>query len=141
MKSILDQSTLATMQRLDGATIGAVVAEVFLVTVDSKVVLVVATVILSVLPGPIRVVNYAFYCAAMAGMVLIAEDLSNPTNFGHEVRRVLLTFAGVGIAVIVMPLAGLLQKRTPKAPPPAGAHEGHRHLPRLEDNAQTHSLT
>ena len=119
MKSSLQQSTLAVMQRLAGAVIGAVVAALFLLTVDNKVVLGVVIVVLGTLAGAIRAVNYAFYCAAMAGAVLIAEDLPNPTNLGHEARRVLFTFAGVGIAVIVMLLAGLLQKRTAKAAPPA----------------------
>ena len=119
MKSSLQQSTLAAMQRLAGAIIGAVVAALFLLTVDNKIVLEVVIVVLGTLAGAIRAVNYAFYCAAMAGAVLIAEDLPNPTNLGHEARRVLFTFAGVGIAVIVMLLAGLLQKRTAKAAPPA----------------------
>jgi len=117
MKSSLDQSTLVAMQRLAGAIIGAVVAAVFLLTVDNKVVLGVAIVVLGTLAGSIRAVNYAFYCAALAAAVLIAEDLPHPTNLGHEARRVLFTFAGVGIAVIVMLLAGLLQKRTAKTAP------------------------
>jgi uncharacterized membrane protein YccC len=124
MKSSLDQSTLVAMQRLAGATIGAVVAAVFLLTVDTKIVLGVVTVILGTLAGSIRAVNYAFYCAALAAAVLIAEDLPHPTDLGHEARRVLFTFAGVGIAVVVMLLAGLLQKRTAKAAPAAPVHEG-----------------
>jgi hypothetical protein len=71
------------------------------------------------LAGSIRAVNYALYCAALAGAVLIAVDLAHPTNLASEGRRVLFTFAGVGIAVIVMFLAGLLQKRTAKAVPSA----------------------
>jgi hypothetical protein len=39
----------------------------------------------------------------------------NLANLGHEARRVLFTFADVGIGVIVMLLAGLLTKRTAKA--------------------------
>jgi Fusaric acid resistance protein-like len=119
MKSSLEQSTLVGMQRLAGAIIGAVVAAVFLLTVDNKIVLEVVIVILGTLAGSIRAVNYAFYCAAMAGMVLIAVDLAHPTNLTSEGLRVLFTFAGVGIAVIVMFLAGLLQKRTAKKAPPA----------------------
>jgi uncharacterized membrane protein YgaE (UPF0421/DUF939 family) len=115
MKSTLAQSTLVALQRLAGAIIGAVVAAVFLLTVDTKIVLGVVTVIFGTLAGSIRAVNYALYCAALAGAVLIAEDLPNPTNLGHEARRVLFTFAGVGIAVLVLLLAGLLQKRTAKA--------------------------
>ena len=81
---------------------------------DTKIVLEVLTVILGTLAGSIRAVNYALYCAALAAAVLIAEDLPNPTNLGHEARRVLFTLVGVGIAVLVMLLAGLLQKRTAK---------------------------
>ena len=122
MKSSLAQSTLVAMQRLAGATIGAAVAAAFLLTVDTKIVLEVVIVILGTLAGSIRAVNYAFYCAALAGAVLIADDLPHPTNLADEGRRVLFTFAGVGIAVIVMLLAGLLQKRTAKAAPQAAAH-------------------
>jgi uncharacterized membrane protein YccC len=130
MKSSLQQSTLVAMQRLAGAVIGAVVAALFLLTVDTKIVLEVVTVILGTMAGSIRAVNYACYCAALAAAVLIAEDLPHPTNLGHEARRVLFTFAGVGIAVVVMLLAGLLQKRTAKkaqaaqAAQSAPVHEG-----------------
>ena len=123
MKSSLAQSTLVAMQRLSGAIIGAVVAALFLLTVDTKTVLEVVIVILGTLAGSIRAVNYAFYCTAMAGMVLIAEDLPHPSNLATEGRRVLFTFAGVGIAVVVMLLAGLLQKRTAKPAPPAPVHQ------------------
>jgi len=126
MKSSLTQTTLVALQRLAGAIIGAVMAALFLLTVDNKVVLGVVTVIFGTLAGSIRAVNYAFYCAALATCVLIAEDLPNPTNLGHEARRVLFTLAGVGIAIVVMLLAGLLQKHAakagPKAAPPAPVH-------------------
>jgi Fusaric acid resistance protein-like len=124
MKSSLAQSTLVAMQRLAGAIIGAVVAALFLLTVDTKIVLEVVVVILGTLAGSVRAVNYALYCAAMAGMVLIAEDLPHPSNLATEGRRVLFTFAGVGIAVLVMLLAGLLQKRTAKTAPAAPIHQG-----------------
>ena len=124
MKSSLAQSTLVAAQRLAGAIIGAVVAALFLLTVDNKIVLEVVIVILGTLAGSIRAVNYAFYCAALAGCVLIADDLPHPTDLADEGRRVLFTFAGVGIAVVVMLLAGLLQKRTAKAAPPAPVHQG-----------------
>jgi uncharacterized membrane protein YccC len=121
MKSSLAQTTLVALQRLAGAIIGAVVAALFLLTVDTKIVLEVVTVIFGTVAGSIRAVNYALYCAALATAVLIAEDLPHPTNLGHEARRVLFTFAGVGIAVVVMLLAGLLAKRTAKAAPAAPA--------------------
>jgi hypothetical protein len=125
MKSSLAQSTLVAAQRLAGAILGAVVAAVFLLTVDTKTVLEVIIVILGTLAGSIRAVNYACYCAALAAAVLIAEDLPHPTDHGGELRRVLFTFAGVGIAVIVMFLAGLLQKRAAAAAAhPTPAHQG-----------------
>jgi uncharacterized membrane protein len=62
-------------------------------------------------------VNYALYAAAISGAVLIAMDLPHPTNLAAEGRRVFYTFAGIAIAIVVMFLATLLQKR--KAP--AGA--------------------
>jgi uncharacterized membrane protein YccC len=121
MKSSLQQSTLAAMQRLAGAVIGAVVAALFLLTVDTKIVLEVILVVLGTLAGSIRAVNYALYCAALAAAVLIAVDLPHPTDLAAEGRRVLFTLAGVGIAIVVMLLAGLLAKRTAKAAPAAPA--------------------
>ena len=44
-------------------------------------------------------------------------DLPHPSNLTDEGRRILFTFVGVGIAVVVMFLADLLQKRTAKAAP------------------------
>jgi hypothetical protein len=70
--------------------------------------------------GSIRTVNYALYCTAIAGFVLIAMDLPHPSNFADEGRRVLFTLAGVGIGVLVMLLAGLLQKRSSTAKAQAG---------------------
>lgn len=61
----------------------------------------------------VRFWNYAFYCAAIAAGVLVMLDLPNPSNHSAEGYRVLWTLCGVGIAVVVMLLAGLLQKRTP----------------------------
>jgi Fusaric acid resistance protein-like len=124
MKSSLAQSTLVALQRLSGAIIGAAVAAVFLLTVDNKIVLEVVIVILGTLAGSIRAVNYALYCGALAACVLIADDLPHPANLADEGRRVLFTFAGVGIAVVVMLLAGLLTKRTAKAASPAPVHQG-----------------
>jgi hypothetical protein len=54
--------------------------------------------------------NYAIYFAAIAALALIADDIPQPTNLNDEVRRVLFTLAGVGIAVLVMWLAHQLQK-------------------------------
>jgi Fusaric acid resistance protein-like len=119
MKSSLEQSALMAEQRLVGATIGAVVASLFLLTVDSKYALEVILVCLGALGGSIRGVNYALYTAAIAGCVLIAIDLPHPSNLGAEGQRVLYTFLGVGIAMVVMLLVNQLQKRATKAAPQA----------------------
>jgi uncharacterized membrane protein YccC len=124
MKPSLQQSTLIAEQRLAGAIIGAAVAALFLLTITSKTGLEVVIVILGTLAGSIRAVNYALYCAAVAGAVLIALDVPHPSNLADEARRILFTFVGVGIAVVVMLLANLLQKRTAKAPQQAPAHQG-----------------
>lgn len=62
--------------------------------------------------------NHAFYTAAIAGAVLIALDLPHPSNLDPEGRRILVTFVGVAIAVIVNVLAGLLKKGKASAAAP-----------------------
>ncbi|HTN81173.1 MAG TPA: FUSC family protein [Acidimicrobiales bacterium] len=115
LKGTLDQSALAAEQRLIGALIGAGVATVFLLSVDNVHVLEAVIIVLAALAGSVRSVNYAIYCAAMASLVLIATDLSHPTDLTAEFHRVLFTFAGVGIAWLVMLLVDQAQKRTPTA--------------------------
>ena len=115
MKPSLAQSALAAEQRLAGTIVGAAVAAVCLLTVDNKIALAVVIVVLGALAGAIRTVNYAWYCAAVAGAVLIGLDLPHPSNLADEGRRILYTFLGVGIAVLVMFLASQLAKRTPAA--------------------------
>ena len=118
MKPTLQQSALIAAQRLAGALIGAGIAAVFLVAVSNKTALEVIIVILFALAGSIRTVSYAWYTAAVAAAVLIAVDVPHPSNLDAEGRRILFTLAGVGIAVIVMLLANLLQKhQTPTARP------------------------
>jgi hypothetical protein len=89
------------------------VAALFLLAVGNKTDLAVVIVVLGALAGAIRTVNYAWYCAALAGFILIDMDLPHPSNLADEGRRILFTFIGVGIAVLVMFLANLLAKRTP----------------------------
>jgi uncharacterized membrane protein YccC len=125
MKPSLAQCALAAEQRLAGTIVGAAVAAVFLLTVHNKIALAVVIVILGTLAAAIRTVNYAWYCAAVAGFVLIGLDLPHPSNLADEARRILYTFIGVGIAVLVMFLANQLAKRTPapqQAPPGQVAH-------------------
>lgn len=114
MKGSLDQTTLVAEQRLVGALIGAAVAAAFLLTLGSKHALEVVIVVLAAIAASIRGVNYALYCAAIAGAVLIGIDLPHPTNFTAEFHRVLFTLAGVAIAWLVMVLAGVIQKRSAK---------------------------
>lgn len=121
MQPSLEQSTLLGVQRLVGTVIGAVLAAVFLLTVDSKIALAAVMVVLGGLIGAIRAVNYAWYSAAVAGTVLIATDIGHPTDLSAEGRRVLFTFAGVGVAILVTALASLLAKRTPPAAQPQPA--------------------
>jgi hypothetical protein len=117
MKPSLQQSTLVGEQRVAGTIIGAAVATLFLLTVHNKYGLEVVIVVLAVVAASIRGVNYAWYCAASAGAVLIALDLPHPSNLADEGRRVLFTFVGVGIAIVVLLLAGLLAKRAAKTAP------------------------
>ncbi|HTX70640.1 MAG TPA: FUSC family protein, partial [Thermoleophilia bacterium] len=114
MKSNLAQSALTAGQRLTGAILGAGVAALFLLTVHNKYVLGVVIVLLVAAAVSIRTVNYALYCAAIAGSVLIAIDLAHPTDFASEGRRVLFTLAGVGIGLAFTLLTFLLQKRGAK---------------------------
>ena len=115
MKTSLDQATLVAEQRLVGTFIGALVATVFLLTLDNKHALEVVIILLAGIAITIRMVNYTIYCAGVAAAVLIGLDLPHPTNLTAEADRVLFTLAGVGIAVVVMALANLLSKRTAKA--------------------------
>ena len=93
---------------------GAVVAALVLLAVDNRTALEVIIVVLLALAGSIRTVSYAWYTAAVAGAVLIAEDVPHPSNFADEGRRILFTLAGVGISIIVLLLAGLLQNTPPR---------------------------
>ncbi len=63
---------LIATQRLAGTLIGAGVTALFLTTVSNKTALEWVIVVLFVLAGSIRTVNYAWYTAAVAGAVLIA---------------------------------------------------------------------
>jgi Fusaric acid resistance protein-like len=126
MKPSLQQSALVAEQRVAGTIIGAVVAAVVLLAVDNRTALEVVIVVLFALAGSIRTVSYTWYTAAVAGAVLIAADIPHPTDLTHEVRRILFVLAGVAISIIVLLLAGLLQKHAakaaPKAAPPAPVH-------------------
>ncbi len=125
LKSSFEQSALVAEQRLAGAFIGALVAALFLLTVHNKHALEFIIVLLGTLGASIRIVNYALYTAAIAGSVLLANDLPHPSKLGAEGRRVLYTFLGVAIAAIVMLLVNQLKKRASKtAPPTRGTSTG-----------------
>jgi uncharacterized membrane protein YgaE (UPF0421/DUF939 family) len=118
MKPSLEQGTLAAEQRLVGTILGAIVAALLLLTVHDKHALEVVIVVLGGAAASLFTVNNALFTAALTGLILTALDLPDPTNLAAEGKRVLFTFVGVGIAVIVMLLADRLQKRqTPAAPP------------------------
>ncbi len=114
-----DFQTYTPEQRALGTLIGAVVAAVFLLAVSSKHVLVAVIVIFFAAMAWLFKVNYALFCFGLAVAVLIALDLPNPTNLSDEGRRVLYTFAGVALAVIVTFLLDRLKKRSAKAAPAA----------------------
>jgi hypothetical protein len=80
MKSSLGQATLAAEQRIAGALIGAVVAAVFLLTVDSIHVLEFVMILAGGFAASFRAANYAIYCAGIAAAVLIGADLSHPST-------------------------------------------------------------
>ncbi|MFD3488015.1 FUSC family protein [Streptomyces sp. NPDC058665] len=100
MKPSLEQATLVSAQRLTGALIGAAAAALLLVPAVA-----------------IRCWNYALYSAAVAMGALILVDVGQPSDYAAEGYRVLWTFCGVGIALLVMLLASLLAKHTAEAPP------------------------
>ncbi|KQW06969.1 hypothetical protein ASD08_05130 [Streptomyces sp. Root369] len=126
LKPSLEQATLVSVQRLVGALIGAVAAALLLLVPASEHGLrlfaverglEVVALVLYMHGVAIRVWNYALYAAAMAMGTLILVALPQPSDYAAEGYRVLWTLCGVGIALLVMLLAGLLAKRTTKAPP------------------------
>ena len=119
MKPSLQQSALVAEQRVAGTIVGAAVAALVLLVVGNITALEVIVVVLVALAASIRTMSYTFYTAAIAAAVLIGADVPDPSNLTHEGRRILFTLAGVGIAIIVLLLAGLLAKRTGKAASPA----------------------
>jgi len=118
MKASLDQTTLAAVQRLVGALIGAAAAALVLLIPASEHGLrlfaidrgleVVALVLL-MHGAAVRFWNYALYCGAIAAAVLILLDLPQPSDYA---------------TVLVMLLTGLLAKRTAKTPPQPAAQPG-----------------
>jgi hypothetical protein len=116
MKPNLDEAKLTSEQRLIGAFIGAVLAALLLLRVDNEHALELITIGFLTLAFALRFANCALYCAAMAAAVLIALDLPDPSNFTAEAERVLFTFIGLGIGLLVMLWAGLVAKRAAKPP-------------------------
>lgn len=125
MKPSLTQTTLIGAQRLAGAMIGAAVAALLLLIPSnehgSKLLAVdygleVVALVFLMHGAATRFWNYAIYCAAIAAGVLILVDLPQHSNNAAVGYRVLWTLCGVGIAVVVMLLGGLLAKRGAAAP-------------------------
>jgi len=130
MKPSLEQATLVAVQRLAGALIGAAAAVLLLLIPANEHGLrllsithglEVVAIVLFMHAAAVRFWNYALYCGAIAAGVLILLDLPQPSNYGAEGYRVLWTLCGVAIGVLVMLLAGLLGRRTAKAPPHSAA--------------------
>jgi uncharacterized membrane protein YccC len=126
MKASLEDSTVVAAQRVIGALIGAAAAALLLLIPASEHGphlsaitrgLAVVALVLIMHAVAIRFWNYALYYVAITAAVLILIDLPQPSNYGDEGYRVLWTLCGVGIGVLVMLLAGLIGKRTAKAPP------------------------
>jgi len=126
MKPGLQQATLIAVQRMAGALIGAGAAallllipahetgaRLFTITLGLQAV----ALVLLMHGVAIRFWNYALYTGAIAAGVLVLVDLPQPSDYGVEGYRLLWTLCGVGIAVLVMLIAGLLAGRTAKAPP------------------------
>lgn len=114
MKTSLQQSTLAAVQRVVGTILGAAIAIVVLLSVNDEHVLGVAVLACALVGGALRTVNYALYTMAVAGAALIALDIADPTNLATEGQRVLFTLIGVVLAIGVTILAGKLQHDTPE---------------------------
>jgi uncharacterized membrane protein YgaE (UPF0421/DUF939 family) len=112
MKPSIEQSRLVGLQRVIGAAIGAAVAIPILLIVHDKVALEATIIILAALGASIHGVNYAYYTAAIASAALIAADIPHPSNYAAEGRRVLFTFIGVGIGVLVMFVADRLKQHS-----------------------------
>ncbi len=112
MKPSIEQSRLVGLQRVIGAAIGAAVAIPILLVVHDKVALEAAIILLAALGASIHGVNYAYYTAAIASAALIAADIPHPSNYAAEGRRVLFTFIGVGIGVLVMFVADRLKQHS-----------------------------
>jgi uncharacterized membrane protein YccC len=129
MKASLDQSTIAAAQRLAGAVFGAAAAALLLIPANVHGLhlfavdrgLEVVALVLLMHGAALRFWNYALYCGIIAAAVLTLLDLGQPSNYSAEGYRVLWTLCGVAIGVLVMFLAGLLAKRTTKAPPQPAA--------------------
>ena len=131
MKPSLEQATLVAAQRLAGALIGAAAAALvpllpasehgIRLSVITPGLEVVALVLL--MHGvAIRFWNYAFYTGAIAAGAPILVDLPRPSDYRPEGYRVLWTLCGVAISVLMMLVAGLLAKRTDKAPSQPAEH-------------------
>ncbi len=126
MKPSLAQTTVVAAQRLAGALIGAAAAALLLLIPANEHGLrllsithglEVVAIVLFMHAAAIRFWNYALYYTATSAAVLILMDLPQPSNYGAEGYRVLWALCGVAIGMVVMFLAGLLAKRTAKAPP------------------------
>lgn len=126
IKPSLQEATLAALQRLVGALLGAVAAALLLLIPANEHGqqlasithgLEVVAIVLFLHAAAMRTWNYAVYTGAVAAGVLILLDVPQPADYSAEGYRVLWTLCGVGIAAVVLLLARLLARSTAEAAP------------------------
>jgi uncharacterized membrane protein YccC len=118
MKTSLGQSTLRAEQRIAGTLIGALIATVFLLTVDNSAVLGIVILVAATLAASFYAANYAIYVVGLVSGVLMSTVLADPAD-AAVAQRVLYTCIGVGIGVGATLLADRIQKHAPKTAPAA----------------------
>jgi hypothetical protein len=115
-----EQTTLRSEQRAVAALIGAALASLLLLTISDKLPLELVILVALTLAGPLFLVNYTLFEICIVIALLLAIDLPHPANLANEGERVLYTFIGVGIALVVQRLGYLLVK-APAKPPQAAS--------------------
>ena len=105
-------------QRIAGTLIGALIATVFLLTVDNSAVLGIVILVAATLAASFYAANYAIYVVGLVTGVLMSTVLADPAD-AAVAQRVLCTFIGLGIGVGATLLADRIQKHASKTVPVA----------------------